>query len=143
MKILVVRAEKGEVIGSEIMENDLLGVVRSVTRRAVELWNPLESDFIVLKESREIEFPLPVSEEVVSWVKRYGEFKAGKRFAKAVIPIYTISYDNKTLSEQEIVERGVFVITLYINEYVKEIIEAEASGITSEPERPEGLRELE
>jgi Uncharacterized protein conserved in archaea len=61
LKVLVIRAERGKVVKDEVVEGELKDVVKSKALEALNEWSPETSDFIVLKDERELELPLPLS----------------------------------------------------------------------------------
>ena len=142
-KILVIRSEKGKVVESEIVEGALEDVVKDTARRALEEWDPGLSDFIILKDLREIELELPIDPKLFDILREYGGLAKKGNIAIARLPLYTISFDNRMITENNYIENKVYLVTLFINEDLKTQVEVEAASITSEKTVPEGIEELE
>jgi Uncharacterized protein conserved in archaea len=143
LKVLVIRAERGKVVRDEVVEGELKDVVKGKALEALNEWSPETSDFIVLKDERELELPLPLKPELVDALRSIGSLSRTKDKAIVRFPIYTISFENKMVSEDKYVEYKVYLLAPYINEDLKTELEAEAQDITTEKEAPEGIREEE
>ena len=141
MKVLSVRAERGKVVESVVVDGDLAEVVKQRAQQALSEWDPRTSDFIVLKDYRELELPLPISPDLVDLLREVGELSRTKDKAIARFPVYTISFENTMVSEDKYVEYKIYLIAPYINEDVKTELEAEAQDITTEKEPPAGIEE--
>lgn len=144
MKVLSIRAERGKVVQSEVVDGDLREVVKRKALEAMNEWDPATSDFIVLKDDRELEFPLPLKPEIVDLFRDLGELGSlGRTKDKAVarFPVYTISFENRMVSEDKYVEYKIYLLAPYINEDVRTELEAEAQDITTEKQGPEGIEE--
>ncbi|MCS7107535.1 MAG: DUF2286 domain-containing protein [Acidilobaceae archaeon] len=141
--LLIVRAERGKVVESQVSDGDLNSIVKAYVIKAAEEWDPARSDFIALRDEREVE----VDDVDVAALKELE--RAGGRWTrtrgsfKIVFPLYTISFDNAMLSEKEYVENKIYLIAPYINEGLKEQLELEAAEITSPPDKAGGIRELD
>ena len=142
MKILVIRSEKGKVTETTVVEGDLREVVRSKAVEAVKEWDPESSDLVALRDSREIELPLPLKPEVIDTLNKYGDVRRAGNVAVASLPVYTISFDNMMVSEERYIENKIFLVSIYVNDEIKTLLEAEAAEITAERKEPEGIREL-
>ncbi|MDM7275214.1 MAG: DUF2286 domain-containing protein [Thermoprotei archaeon] len=125
-KILVIRAERGKIVESKIVEGELRETVRKITSKALEEWDPEKSDFIVIKEKRKIETTQPVEMETL---KTLENLEIGETHIQ--LPIYMISFDNTMIEEDNYVENKIYLITLYANEEIKDLLEIEAAEITT------------
>lgn len=141
MKVLTIRAERGKIIKSEVVDGDLKDLVKRKAQEAMNEWNPETSDFIVLKDNRELELPLPLKPELVDLFRSIGNISRTKDKAIGSFPVYTISFENRMLSEDKYVEYKIYLLAPYINDDVKTELEAEAQDITTEKEGPEGIKE--
>ena len=141
MKVLSVRAERGKVVESVVIDGDLAEVVKQRAQQALSEWDPRTSDFIVLKDYRELELPLPISPDLVDLLREVGELSRTKDKAIARFPVYTISFENTMVGEDKYIEYKIYLIAPYINEDVKTELEAEAQDITTEKEPPAGIEE--
>lgn len=139
-RIIVVRAEHGEVRESRIVDGDFQTVVRDVARRALEEWDPLASDFIVLKDVREIELEAPMGE--LAELGNIVELEVSEEGVRARFPVVTISFDNRMVSEDKYEEHKVYILAPYVSEELKTVVEAEAAEITSPVEEPGGIRRV-
>ncbi len=141
--MLVIRSEKGRIVESDVVEGSLTDVVKDAARKALEEWDPEVSDFVVLKDLKEIELELPIDPKLFDLLREYGGLVRKGNVALAKLPVYTISFDNRMITEDSYVENKIYLVTLYINDDLKTQMEVEASSITSEKEVPEGIEELE
>jgi hypothetical protein len=141
LKVLTIRAERGKIIKSEVVDGDLKDLVKRKAQEAMNEWNPETSDFIVLKDNRELELPLPLKPELVDLFRSIGNISRTKDKAIGSFPVYTISFENRMLSEDKYVEYKIYLLAPYINDDVKTELEAEAQDITTEKEGPEGIKE--
>ncbi|MFP3309606.1 MAG: DUF2286 domain-containing protein [Acidilobus sp.] len=141
MKVLTIRAERGKIIKSEVVDGNLKDLVKRKAQEAMNEWDPETSDFIVLKDNRELELPLPLKPELVDLFRSIGNISRTKDKAIGSFPVYTISFENRMLSEDKYVEYKIYLLAPYINDDVKTELEAEAQDITTEKEGPEGIEE--
>ncbi len=141
MKVLAVRAERGQVVKDEIIEGSLTDVVRRKAAEALNEWNPELSDFIVLRDYRELELPLPLKPELVDLFREIGSLSRTEDKAIGRFPVYTISFENAMKGEDQYVEYKIYLIAPYINDDVRTELEAEAQDITTEKEPPSGIKE--
>ncbi|MDP8003355.1 MAG: DUF2286 domain-containing protein [Caldisphaera sp.] len=141
MKVLIIRAEKGSIISSEIKDGEIAKIVKNKSEDAMKEWNPELSDFIVLKDEREVDFPLPLKPELVDIMRNIGSLSRTSDKAIARFPIYTISFENMMISEDNYVEHKIYLIAPYINDDIKIELEKEATEITTEKTGPEGIEE--
>ncbi|MEB3774595.1 MAG: DUF2286 domain-containing protein [Desulfurococcales archaeon] len=140
-RITVIRGEYGKVTESRIVDSELEDVVKEVARSALNEWSPNESDFIVIKDLREIDLKLPLKPEIVDVLRKYGTLSRAGDKAIAVIPVFTISFDNKMISEDKYIENKVYIIAPYINDEVNTLLESLAAEITAEEEAAPGITE--
>jgi hypothetical protein len=141
LKVLTIRAERGKIIKSEVVDGDLKDLVKRKAQEAMNEWDPETSDFIVLKDNRELELPLPLKPELVDLFRSIGNISRTKDKAIGSFPVYTISFENRMLGEDKYVEYKIYLLAPYINDDVKTELEAEAQDITTEKEGPEGIEE--
>lgn len=144
-KVLVIRAEEGKVVESEVVEGDLTRVVKDVAARALEEWDPATSDFIVLREVRVVTLNLPIPGDLVDKLRMFGLRKSGPNTAEFDITVYTISFDNILVSEEEggYLERKIYLVVPYVDDNLRAEFEAMAADIVTPKEPPEGIEELE
>lgn len=142
MKVLVVRAERGKVVESTVVEGSLEDVAKDVAKEALVEWDPRVSEFVVLRDVEEVTIKLPIPGELVDELRKYGLRKKGESEAAIDLPYYTISFDNRRVGD-DYIEYKVYVIAPYINDDFKAWIEVLATSIVSEKQAPEGIEELE
>jgi len=144
VKVIVIRAEYGKIVESDIVEGDLFEIVKEEARNALEAWKPETSDFVVARDFREIEIKLPIPPELYDRLREMGIplSRAGDK-AVASIPVVLISYDSEMITEEEYQENKIILIAPYLSDEVKMDLESEAAGITSPSEKPEGIIEEE
>lgn len=143
MKVLSIRAERGRIVESTVLDGDLADIVKRKAEEALREWDPGTSDFIVLKDNRELELQLPLKPELVDLFRSVGSLSRTKDKAIGTFPVYTISFENRMISEDQYVEYKIYLLAPYINDDVKTELEAEAQDITTEKEAPEGIKEGE
>ncbi|MGC9133833.1 MAG: DUF2286 domain-containing protein [Caldisphaera sp.] len=143
MKVIIIRSEMGKIISSELVEGELDQIIKKKSEDAMKEWNPEISDFIVLRDVRELELPLPLNPELVDILRNVGTLSRTSEKAIARFPIYTISFENMMIGEDNYVEHKIYLISPYINEDIKTELEKEAVEITTEKVSPEGIEEGE
>ncbi|MGC8572458.1 MAG: DUF2286 domain-containing protein [Caldisphaera sp.] len=141
MKVIIIRSEMGKIISSELVEGELDQIIKKKSEDAMKEWNPEISDFIVLRDVRELELPLPLNPELVDILRNVGTLSRTSEKAIARFPIYTISFENMMIGEDNYVEHKIYLISPYINEDIKTELEKEAVEITTEKVSPEGIEE--
>ncbi len=143
MKVLVIRAEHGRVKESDIIEGDFYEIVKAEAKEVIGEWNPRNSDFVVARDVREIEIPLPIDPSLYDLLREAGiPLYRSKDKASAMLPIVLISFDSEVISEEEYQENKVLLIAPFITDEVKAELEAEAAEITSPKKAPEGIQEI-
>ncbi len=142
MKILVVKSENGKVTSEKIMEGEMGKVIREIAKNALDEWNELTSDFIIMHDSQEVRVPLPLKPDVYEVLKNFLVGK-DKKEAVAKIPVYIISYENEW-KESDFQDKKVYVISYYINDDMKKEVISDATQMTSEqPKEKEDLEDIE
>ena len=141
MKILILRAEYGEVKEKNVVEGEISTVLKDVVKKALELWDPKKSDLIVVRHSHEMQVKLPISKEQYLL---YSKFNLRRQGDKAIfeIPLYVISFENQWMGE-ELVDSKVFIVAPYIDNYTEQELEKLAQSITLGKEKEEGSEEVE
>ncbi len=146
-KVLVIRAEEGRVVEKKIVEGDILDVVKQVARQALEEWDPASSDFIVLRDQREVEMPAEkVTADLFDVLRNYGlrKEKTEEGYQAVItVPVYTISFDNVTIGDETFIEKKVYIVVPQITDEIDVLFEQLAADITSPQKGPEGIEELE
>jgi len=131
-KILIIRAEEGKIVESRVEEGELYSIVKTILSSAGGEWNPVESDFIALREVRVVEVN-SVDPDTIEAIKKYSLVEENRGKFKITIPVYTISFDNRMISEDSYIENKIYIVTLYVNDELKDLFEAEAVEITAPP----------
>ncbi len=138
-KVLVIRAEMGRITESRIVEGELYEVLKNYVSIALSEWDPGVSDFVVIREDLNVEVESALNQEILESLRTYGSLKESEGVLEARIPVYTISFDNRSLGEEMYVENKIYVISLYINEDIRVLLESEAASITVQGTPPEGI----
>ncbi|MEM1645395.1 MAG: DUF2286 domain-containing protein [Ignisphaera sp.] len=142
MKILIVRAEEGNIVDKQLTEGELEQILKEVVIKALELWNPQHSDLVVVKHKHEVGLPLPLKKEQYEMYARFNLRRIGDK-AVFEIPIYVVSYENEWI-EENIRDSKVFIVAPYVDETTASNIIELAKNITSaEVELEESEEELE
>ncbi len=128
-KVLVIRAEDGRVVQSVIEEGKIEDVVKNYARRALNEWEPIYSDFVVLRDKYEVRLKLPISPEQFEKFSKYGLERTPDGYAVFSITIYTISFDNFWI-EGSYQDRKMYLIAPYVDENIKKELEEAAAGST-------------
>ncbi len=128
-KVLVIRAEDGRVVQSIIEEGKIEDVVKNYARRALNEWEPIYSDFVVLRDKYEVRLKLPISPEQFEKFSKYGLERTPDGYAVFSITIYTISFDNFWI-EGSYQDRKMYLIAPYVDENIKKELEEAAAGST-------------
>ncbi|MEM0341014.1 MAG: DUF2286 domain-containing protein [Acidilobaceae archaeon] len=141
-KVLVVRAEYGEIKESRLVDGNFIDVIKNVVRKAVEEWDPTKSDFIVLRDERVLEIKTSIDPSVLETLKEMNAVSESEDRVLVRLPVVTVSFENKMVSEEKYEEYKVYIVTLCIDEELKTSIEAEAAEITSPSEEPGGIERV-
>ncbi|HID80176.1 MAG TPA: DUF2286 domain-containing protein [Ignisphaera sp.] len=141
MRILILRAEYGEVKEKNVVEGEISSILKDVVKKALELWDPKKSDLIVMRHSHEMQVKLPISKEQYLL---YSKFNLRRQGDKAVfeIPLYVISFENQWMGE-ELVDSKVFIVAPYVDDYTEQELERLAQSITLGKEKEESNEEME
>ena len=134
-RFIVVEAVKGRIVQSRIVEGDLASVVKEVAREALGKWDPEKADFVAVRDDREWELAGDEDKELLEVLERRGLIveEEGRRVAR--IPYYLISYDNESFGEEYYEEKGLYVVTLYLSEEYRTLVEEDAADMTTSRRR--------
>jgi len=147
-KIIVLRGEYGKIIEENIVEvENIHEAVKKYASKALELWDPEFSDFIIIKDKYEVALKLPLTREQVKRFMKFGIKRSPDGYARFNIPVYIISYDSIWV-ESDYVDRRVYLIAVYVDENIKKDLERlvidTTKGVTRQIEiTEEELEELE
>lgn len=142
VKVLIVRAEMGRVTESRVVEGDLGSIVKSYAQQAILEWDPGVSDFVVIREDVGFDLEGLVDDDTLRALEELGFLERSGGSLRVRLPVYTISFDNRALGEDQFIENKVYMITLYVNDDVRAFFEAEAASITTQEAKPGGVVEL-
>ncbi len=142
--IAVIEAYSGKIVSKKTLTGDLEEVVKEEAGRLLkEKWIPTFSDFMVLKETIDVELKLPLTTEQLNLYKKYKLRKTGPDTAVASLPIYIIVYESLKLSEDEYHDRGVAAVTVFGREEDLEQIEDLLVQTTMKPSMEQGEKTSE
>ncbi len=136
----MVEAIEGRVENSVIEEGTLDQILKKYALKALDYWNPLKSDFTIIKTRIEVTYKLPPPDHIIELLDHAEEqqITTSKEDNTLVlsIPVYTISYDNEWYGDAYR-DRRIIVIAPYIDLDEKAKIEEYASEATGEARRLE------
>ncbi len=139
-KIVIINAHSGNIKNKKLVEGDFEEVLKQEAKQLLEKeWIPSFSDFMVLKDSIDIELQLPLTKEQVAFYREYNLRKTGPKTAMASLPIYFIVYESLKISEDKYHDRGVTVVAPYGREEDIQLLEELLKETTKKP----SLEELE
>ncbi len=141
MKVVVIRSERGRITEKSVVEGKIEDIVKDAARKALEEWDPANSDFIAIKDLREVELDLPLNPDLVDFLREYGSLHRVKDKAVVRIPTYTISFDNVMVSEDRYIENKIYLIAPYINDDLTVDLESMAAEYTAEKTAAPGIEE--
>ncbi len=127
-KVLVVRAEHGEIKESQVVEGDILQVVREIARQALEEWDPAASDYVIVKDKYEVSVKLPLTKEQFERYSKYG-LRRGQGVASFDIPVYMVSFSNEWQGDSYR-DKKIYLVTIYVDESVENEIKEFAAETT-------------
>lgn len=76
---VVIYIENESIANKEIVKSSLADTVKNYVKRLLDVWNPEESDFIVLKVPQTVSLNLPLSKELYKKVEKYGVKRVGNK----------------------------------------------------------------
>jgi len=133
----VISADEGKIIESKTVKKDFIELLKTYARKAIDEWNPLESDFTIIRSTTDISYTHPISPELFDKVQELGlNIRREGNEIIITIPVYTISYDSQWM-ESYYRDRKIIVIAPYLDEKEKKQLEEYASEATSEAKRLE------
>jgi hypothetical protein len=141
MKVVYIRAERGRVVETNVVEDKIENVVKEAAREALEEWDPSVSEFVVLKDVEEVTIKLPLPKELEEELKKFDLKKKSEEEATIRYPYYTISFDNRKVGD-DYIEYKIIIVAPYINDDFTAWLETLATEIASEKEGPQGIEEL-
>ena len=147
-KILIVHANEGKLLESKIIEGNLEDIVKEFAKKVLEKWDPLTSDFVIVRDKYEASVKLPLTKEQYKILSRFNLRRTGEGMASFDIPIYVISYENVWLGD-DYLDKKIYLISVYVNEEIRKELENWAVEATKEKPSTtielseEELRELE
>lgn len=119
-KILIIRGEYGKIVEEKVLEvENFEKMVKELASKALNLWEPEFSDFVIIKDKYEVSLKLPLTKEQVKNFMKFGIRRSPDGYAKFNIPVYIISYDSIWV-EGDYIDRKVYLISIYVNDEVKE-----------------------
>ena len=133
-KFLVVEAVMGKIVESKIVEGEFGEIVKQAAREALGKWNPLEADFIAIRDDRLWRPAGDEDEEFMKMLRERGFIEKTEEGEEIIrIPYYLISYDNEEIDDMNYREKALIVVTAYIGEAYKYEVETDAAELTAGP----------
>lgn len=142
-KCIVITAHSGKIKKKEVIQGSLEDVVKNVAKDLLmNEWLPTFSDFMILRDSIEIELKAGQDKDVISLYREFGLKRTGKDTLTATLPIYLIVYESLKVSEENYHDRGVAVVAPFIREEDTKVLEELLEETTRKPS-PEELAQEE
>ncbi|MET1101134.1 MAG: DUF2286 domain-containing protein [Pyrodictiaceae archaeon] len=135
-EVIVINTEDGKLLASEVRNvNEISVAVKDAAANALKRWSPDQSDFTIIRSYFEARYKLPLDPALYDKIMELGLelYREGDEVIVKV-PVYTISYNNQWLGDTYH-DKGVIVVSLYIDDEEKRQLEEYAIGITREPKR--------
>lgn len=127
---LVIKSKDGRANILEKIKGEFNEAVKETAKNALELWDSIKSDFIIIKDKYPVEVRLPITPQEYEEYSKYNIRRSGPDIASFDIPIYVISYNNEWIGNNYR-DYEVFIITPYINEKITDELIKWAAEITS------------
>ena len=135
MKVLVIRADEGKLTSSEIIDGDYNAVAKEVIKRALEEWNPGESDLTAIRTKFELRYKLPIDPDLYDKIRDLNlELVREGNELIVNLPVLTISFDNAWLDDAYL-DRRMYIVSIYLDDSAKQQLEEYAIEATKEPKR--------
>ncbi len=139
-KIAIVEAYSGRILEKKIVEGDLEQTLKDVASELLnKKWMPTFSDFMVLRDTIEVELGLPLTKDEFNFYRKFQLRKVDAKKASASLPIYLIVYESLKISEDDFHDRGIAAVgVIYRDSDIEGIIE-----LLQESTRKPSLEEIE
>ncbi len=135
-KTIVIKARKGNIVEEYIVEKEYQVVIKEVAIKALNEWDPLLSNFDIMKYDYSIEKPLPLKPEEVDIIMDLSPRREKDKVVFS-IPMYIVSYKNYKIGDQ-LIDEEVYVVAPYIgDEYKKYVYEVGIMATAEEEESGE------
>lgn len=141
MKVLIARAEHGKVVEKLVVEDDLEKALKDTVIKVLQLWNPKDSDLIIMRHKQEVVVKLPISREQYEAYSQYNLRRKGDA-AVFEVPLYLISYENRWVND-DVVDSKVYVVSPYVDEVAARKVLELAENVTAPLEQKEEEEEEE
>lgn len=130
---IVIEANEGRIVEKKNVQDEPGRIVKEYAEKALKQWDPLSSDFTVIRSKIEIAYDLPMDPDTFDRIEQLGLERAREeRKLIVTIPVYTISYDNKWEGNYY-QDKKIIVIAPYIDDNEVEQIKQYAVEATSGP----------
>mgnify|MGYP001770723118 FL=1 len=130
---VVIYIENENIANKEIVKSSLTDTVKNYVKRLLDVWNPEESDFIVLKVPQTVSLNLPLSKELYKKVEKYGVKRVGNK-AEVEIPTYEIIYSNRWMGEDMEADRFVVIMPYINDDVINQVVNNILSSLSSQGE---------
>jgi len=133
-KVVVIRADEGKITESKIVEDEMDKIVKGITRKALEEWEPSRSDLTVLHSRLELRFKKPLPPEVADAIFNLNlEYSFEGNDVIINLPVLVVSFDNRWIDETKYEEKRIYVIAPYIDNNTVKQLEEYAKDTTKAP----------
>ncbi len=132
-KTIVIKARKGNIVEEYVIEKEYRRVVKEVAIKALNEWDPMLSNFDIMRYDYSIEKTLPLKPEEVDIIMELSP-RRDKDKVVFSIPMYIVSYKNYKIGDQ-LIDEEVYVVAPYIgDEYKKYVYEVGIMATAEEEE---------
>lgn len=133
-KVMMIYSERGAIKKVEELDANFgkLNDIKNIIKNFVDVWNPQESDFVVLADSLKISLLLPLSSNQLRAYSNFNIRREGN-VATIEVPVYVVSYGGREV-KNEYFEEKVIVIAPYIDDKVKNEIMKLSEELTKHEE---------
>ena len=122
-KVVIVFAKQGTIMMKKVVDGDLKDILKKVAFESLQKWDPLNSNFDIIRYDYKIEKKLPLKPEELDIILKFNPIRL-KGSVVFTLPIYIISYKNYS-TDQGTVDEEVYVVAPYISDeymgYVEEV----------------------
>ncbi len=141
MKTLIIEAHSGKIRYKNTVETPIEEALKEEATKLIKNdWIPFFSDFMIIRDTVDVELTLPLKKEEYSLYKEYNLRKTGEKTATASIPVFFIVYESLKIGEDKYHDRGVAVVAPYTRKEDESLLEEILEETTRKPS-PEEIEE--
>ena len=130
---VVATISKSTVVKKEIVEGDVYEVVKGVASELLKRWEPSVSDFIILRDFYTVQYPIPVSKELIEKIKRFSP-KRVENSVQVALPVFEIVYGAQWSGDSIQVEEATVVFPYIDEKTTEEVLRGVVEGFSAASE---------